>query len=82
MCTYNITRSRFHKTIVAVEKQCLTCLCVCECAHVRSCVCGGLGTRALPCACARVALLIQHATRRYIAICGLSGFTVFFDIFS
>ena len=31
-------------------------------------------------ACARVALLIQHATRRHIVIRGVSGATVFFDI--
>jgi hypothetical protein len=28
----------------------------------------GVGATALACACARVALLIQHATRRHIAI--------------
>ena len=39
-----------------------------------------VGTRALACACERVALLIQHETRSYIAICGLSGSTTFFDI--
>ena len=33
---------------------------------------GGGGARALAYACASVALLIQHATRRRIAICGLS----------
>ena len=34
-----------------------------------------VGARALTlaCACARVALLIQHATRRHIVICGVSG---------
>ena len=41
-----------------------------------------VGTRALACACARVALPIQHATRRLIAICGLSDSTTFFDIIS
>ena len=30
----------------------------------------------------RVALLIQHATRRHIVVCGLSGSTIFFDITS
>jgi hypothetical protein len=39
-----------------------------------------VGARALACVCRRVALLIQHATRRHIAICGLSGSTTFFDI--
>ena len=42
--------------------------------YVRACLCvhGALAN-----ACARVALLIQHATRRRIAICGLSGSTIF-----
>jgi hypothetical protein len=35
----------------------------------------------LGCVCERVALLIQHATRRHIAIYGLSGSTTLFDIF-
>jgi hypothetical protein len=39
-----------------------------------------VGARA--CACARVALIIQHATRRHIVICGLSGFTIFVNIIS
>jgi hypothetical protein len=30
------------------------------------------------CACTRVALLIQHATRRHIAICSFSSSTTFF----
>ena len=38
--------------------------------------------RARACACLRVALLIQHATRRHIIICGLSGSTTFFYIIS
>jgi hypothetical protein len=42
----------------------------------------GVGARALVCACARVALLVQHATRRHIAICGLSRTTIFVDITS
>jgi hypothetical protein len=49
--TYNITMRRVHKTIVAVEKQCLTYFCVCV----------GVGARALACACTHVALIIQHA---------------------
>jgi hypothetical protein len=32
--------------------------------------------------CARVALLIQHPSRRHIAIFGLSDSTIFFDIIS
>ena len=39
--------------------------------------------RALACDCARVVLLIEHATRmRHIAICSPSGSTIFFDIIS
>jgi hypothetical protein len=34
------------------------------------------------CALVRVALLINHATRRHIAICGLSGSTKLFGIIS
>ena len=44
-------------------------------------LCVGVSARALACACARVALLIQYATR-HIVICGLSGSTIFFDIIS
>ena len=49
------------------------------------CVCGGGGSvsaRARACVRERVALLIQHATRRHVVICGLSDSTVFFDIIS
>ena len=46
-------------------------MCVCECARV--CV--------SECVCVSVALGIQHAKRmRRIAICGLSGSTIFFHI--
>jgi hypothetical protein len=31
---------------------------------------------------ARLALLTQHAVRRHIVMCGLSGSTTFFDIIS
>jgi hypothetical protein len=37
--------------------------------------------RGRECACARVALLIQYASRRRHVVCGLSGF-IFFDIIS
>jgi hypothetical protein len=40
----------------------------------------GVGARARACAGARVALRDQHAKRRHIAICGLFGSTIFFDI--
>jgi hypothetical protein len=38
-----------------------------------ACVRVCLGGRALACACARVALLIQRATRHHIVICSLSA---------
>jgi hypothetical protein len=41
-----------------------------------------VGVRAQACACARVGLLIQYATRRLHIVCVLSGFTIFFDIVS
>jgi hypothetical protein len=46
-------------------------------------VCGGgrvVGAQAQACACARVGLLIEYATRRRHVVCVLSGFTIFFDI--
>jgi hypothetical protein len=46
------------------------------------CVDGCVRAGARACACARVALLIQHATRHHIGICGLSGSIIFFDIIS
>jgi hypothetical protein len=39
-----------------------------------------VGAWALGCACAGVALLIQHATRSHTVICNLSGSTIFFNI--
>ena len=44
---------------------------------VRVCYVGERGWEGV---CARVALIIQHATRRHIAICGLSECTKFFGI--
>jgi hypothetical protein len=41
-----------------------------------------MGAQVLACAFARVALLIQLATRRNIVICGFSGPTLSFDIIS
>jgi hypothetical protein len=38
---------------------------------------GGGGVQARACACASVALLIHHATRRHIAISSLTGSTEF-----
>ena len=60
------------------------CVGACVGTWERSCVrvCMGMGAWALACACARIALLNQHATRRRIAICGLSGTTTFFDVIS
>jgi hypothetical protein len=65
-------------------------MCVCVRACARSSVgeylrvrAVGVGAGAQACACARVPLVIHHATRMpHIAICGLSGSTVFFDIIS
>jgi hypothetical protein len=68
--TYNVTLRRSHGTTVVVEKQSVLHI------SVRACVVA----RALAYAC--VALLIQHATIRHIATCGLSGFIIFFDIIS
>ena len=64
-CTYNVTSRRVHKTIVAMEKQ-LSIIYFCVCVHTCE-----RGCRKRVCTCACVALLIQHATRRHIAICGL-----------
>ena len=59
---------------------CVCVVCVragkCVCVLVRACVVVDARTR--ECTCARVALLIQHATLRHIVICGLSGSTTFF----
>ena len=59
------------------------CVCVCggECMLLRACVCGG-GAVLLASACARVALLMQHATRMHLIVCGLSGSITFFEIIS
>ena len=54
--------------------------CLCASALVRAGV--GVDVRALACACACVALLIQQETLRHIAICGLSGSTIFFNVIS
>jgi hypothetical protein len=54
-------------------------LCVCELARV--CVCVYMCVwcaRAWTCDFARVALPMQHATRRRIVVCGFSGSTIFF----
>ena len=52
--------------------------------HICVCVGGGVsvvaGARELECACARVVLLTQRATRRRIANCGLSGSTTFWKL--
>jgi hypothetical protein len=49
---------------------------------VRVCVRTCVGALARACACARVALIIQHETRRQIVTCDLSGSSTFFDILS
>ena len=50
------------------------CVCVCMCV--------GVGIRARTCACERVALLIQYATRRRHIACGIFGSDIFFDVIS
>jgi hypothetical protein len=44
------------------------------------CVSVGVGARALACACVRVALLVQRATRIHQIVSGISGSTRYFDI--
>jgi hypothetical protein len=53
-------------------------LCVC----VRACVRVGVGARERVCACARVALFIQHATRIRHIVYGQSGSTITLHITS
>ena len=68
---YNVTLRRVYKTTVCCGKAILhisVCVCVCEG--------GGVDARAQACACARVASLIQHATRHHIVI---SGSNIFLD---
>ena len=43
-------------------------------------MCVGALARVQACAYARVALIIQHATRHHTVICSLSGSTIFLDI--
>ena len=57
------------------NKNC-TFLCLCVCMDG-----GNVGARARTCACARVVLLILHATRMRHT-CGFSGSTTFFYIIS
>ena len=59
--------SRVHETIVADISVCV-------------CVCVSVDARERACACARVALIIQHKTRRHVVICGLSGSTIFLTL--
>jgi hypothetical protein len=57
------------------------CVCVCVCVRVRARVWGvSVDAWARVYACARVALLIQHATRMRQTVCELSGSTTFLDI--
>ena len=53
---------------------------VCGGRGIGACVRVGVGAQVLACVCARVAVLTQHAMRRYIAICGQSVSTQMFDI--
>ena len=56
------------------------------CVWVRMCACDfmrvGVNARSRACGFVRVALFSQHATRIRHIVCGLSGFTTFFDIIS
>ena len=76
----NIILKGVHETTTAAEQQ--EVLYISLCMYV--CVCGGerVGMGARACACARVALIIQHATRHHTVICGISGSNIFFDIIS
>jgi hypothetical protein len=59
------------------------CLCVFKVwASVIESVRVGVGKEEQACACARVALIIQHATSRHIVTCNLSGSNIFLDIIS
>ena len=51
-----------------------------KCVRMRACVCVGVGARALVCARARGALLIQRAAHRHIAIRGRCGSTIFLTL--
>jgi hypothetical protein len=86
---HKVTLRHFRETVVAVENQQVLhiSLYICACARtrrasayvfIRPCV----SARALGCACARVALIIQHATRRHIANCDLWFHHILFDIIS
>ena len=79
---YNVTLRRVHETAAAAAKQSVVhvsvCVCVCARAHARV----DTGAWAQVCACAGVALLIQHATCRHTANCSLCGSPIFFDIIS
>jgi hypothetical protein len=78
--TYNVTLTHVHETTCRVKAISIMYFCVCVCVCV--CVFVGVGGWARECACARVALLIQRAARRHVAICGLSSSTTFFVIIS
>ena len=73
---YDVTMRRFHETIVTLEQQ--------NVLHISVCMWLGVGARTDErtggglCACARVALVIQHSMRRRNIFCGMSGSTIFF----
>jgi hypothetical protein len=70
---YNVTLRRVHEITVAIKSNVLH---ISMCARASLYVDVDVGAQALACASGRVALLIQHATRRHIAICSLSGSTI------
>ena len=74
MCVWrnNEVRPRNHCCCGKAISTTYLSVCVCVCVWVR------VGEQAQPCACARIALLIQHATRRHNFICGSS--VISFDV--
>jgi hypothetical protein len=75
--TSNVKQRRFHETLVTVQKQEVLYFSACVKARALGwghvCVCARervrVGERG--CACARVALIILHATRECHIFCGL-----------
>jgi hypothetical protein len=70
--TYNVTMSRVHETIVAVESNkyyIFLCVCVCVCACV--CVWGRYGCMSVGVCFRACRLIIQYVTRRRNIVCVL-----------
>jgi hypothetical protein len=71
-----VTLKRFRETTVVVGNKSYAFVFACAIVRV------DVGALALECACALIFLIIQHAMRRHIVTCDLSGSTIFFDIVS